>query len=153
FLQLIGVVIARQIEVFEPRHDAVIHDPHNIGFFQVLLHSADRCPILRFRWPPVALAIALHHFREIKIDLVTRAVLHQGDSIAIPDFAANGWDPYGCFRAALDARRPFIAARNLNPPEAEEENAESNQHAKSKKLDPKSRLSAAHIQGTVPPAA
>ena len=124
-LELEGIVVARQIEIVQPRDDAGIHDLHDVRLLQVFRHSVDRAPIFRQRRRADAFAVTLHHLRQIKIDLVAGAVLHQGGSVAVPNLAADGWDPHRRLRAAADFRRPFRPVRHLHVPKPAEQRAES----------------------------
>ena len=144
-LELVRVVVARQVELLKPRHHAVVHDPNNVRLFQILRHPADGGAILRLRRATVALPVALHHFRQIEIDFVTGAVLHQRNTVAIANLAPDGGNADGRFGAALDTRRPFVTARHLHPPQPEEKGAQTKEHAKPEKLDAQGGLSAAHI--------
>jgi len=49
FLQLAGVVIARQIKLVKPRNDPIIHDLDDIRLLHVFRHSADDRPIFTRR--------------------------------------------------------------------------------------------------------
>ena len=88
-LQLAGVVIARQIEIVKARDDAIIHDLDDVRLLLIFRHAADDRAIFRQRRRTKTFAITLHHFRQIKIDFITGAVLHQGQAVAIFDLAAH----------------------------------------------------------------
>src|SRR5262245_50849633 len=150
FLQLVRVVVARQIEIFEPGDHAVVHDANNIRLFHVLWHATDRRAVLRLGRATVAFPVAFDHLREVKIDLVTSAILHQGNAIAVADFASDRGDAHGRCRTALDPRGPFLAARHLHPPEAREESSQTEEHAEPEELDPPNRLSATQIHRILP---
>ncbi len=75
-LELFRIVIARQIQVLQTRHNPVIHDFDNVRFLHVLRHPADDGAMFGQRGRTETFAISLHHFRKIEIHFVTRAVLH-----------------------------------------------------------------------------
>src|SRR5438094_8656960 len=77
FLQPARSVIAGKIEVVEAWDDAVIDDLDDVRFPQVFRHSIDSRSILGDGRLTKAVAIAVDHFREIKIDLLTSPVLDE----------------------------------------------------------------------------
>ena len=91
-LELFRIVIARQIEIVQSRDDSVIHDLDNVRFLHVLWHAADDGAMLGQRRRAKAFAIALHHFRKVKIHFVTGTVLHQRQTVPIFDLAADRWN-------------------------------------------------------------
>ena len=134
-LQLAGVVIPRQIEIVQPRHNAVIHDLNNIRLLHVLRHTIDRCAIFGKGRRTKTVAITLHHFRQVKIDFVAGAVLDQRQPIPVLDFTAHRRNAHGRLRAATNLRRPFFSVRYLNPPKLEQQRAHPNKHEQAEKLN------------------
>src|SRR5215216_1501019 len=113
FLQLAGVVIAREIKLVEARNDTVIYDLDNVRLLHVFRHSADDRPIFT-RWRrPEPCAVPFDHFREVKIYLITRAILDECEAVTIFDLAAHRWNTHRRLRAAANLRRPFLTMRHL----------------------------------------
>ena len=139
FLELARVVIARQIEIVEPRDDAVVHDPDDVRLLQVLRHAVDRRAILGHRAADRTFAIAFHHFRQIKIDFVTGPVLDQSDAVAIANLAAHRRNAHGRFRASANLRGPFRAMRHLTHQSLQTKSAQAEQHEEPEKLNPQTR--------------
>src|SRR5262249_58312274 len=106
-------------EIIEAWDDAVVDDFDDVRLLQVLRHPIDSCSILRHRRLTKAFAIALDHFREIKIDLITRPVLHESQSIAIPNLAAHRRNPHRCLGTTAELGGPFLPVRHLDPPKLE----------------------------------
>ena len=127
-LQLAGVVIARQIEIVQARDNAVIDDLNDVRLLHIFRHAIDDGAIFFERWRTETFAIALDHFRQIKIDLIAGSILHQRQSVAVFDLAAHGRNSHCRLRAATNLRSPFGAVRYLYPPESERERAHSQQH-------------------------
>ena len=77
-LELAGVVIARKIEIVQARDNAVIDDPDDVRLLLVFRHPVDDGAVLRDWRRTEPFAIALHHLGQVKINLITRSILHQG---------------------------------------------------------------------------
>ena len=135
-LQLPRIVIADQIEVIETRHDAVIHDLDDVGFLQVFRHPAHGSAVFCKRGLTVSLAIAFHHFGQIKIDLVASPILHEREPIAVADLSSNGRNTHSRLRTAADARRPIRAASDLDPPKPQAKRGQADEHEQSQELEP-----------------
>ena len=89
FLQLAGIVIARQIQVIEPWDNSAVHNLNDVGFLQVLRHPADGRAILGQGRLAVTLPIAFDHLRQIKVDLITGTVLYQRQPGAVANLATD----------------------------------------------------------------
>src|SRR5437016_969942 len=139
-LELDGIVVARQIEIVEPRDDAAIDDLDDVGLLQVLRHAVDRAAILGQRWRADPFAIALHHFRQIKVHLITGAVLHQGGSIAVPTLAEHRGNPDRFFLAATNLVRQLLPVRYLHEPKPAEERGETRQKKETEELQTPARV-------------
>ena len=74
------------IKIVEPWYHAVVDDPDNVRLLQVFRHTIDGCPIFSYRCRPKAFAIPPNHFRQVKINLVTGAVLYERHAISIFNF-------------------------------------------------------------------
>jgi hypothetical protein len=115
-LQLTGVVIARQIKIAQPWNYSVVNDLDDVGLLLILGHSVDNGPIFGQGRQTETFAIALHHFRQVEINFVTRPVLNQRQSVSILDLTAHGWDAHGGLGTAPDSCCVFRAAGHLHPP-------------------------------------
>src|SRR5207249_6276494 len=121
FLQLARIVIAREVEVIKAWDDAIIYYPNDVRFPQVFRHSIDGCSILGHRRLTKAFAIAFDHFWQIKIDLITGAILDKCHSVAIPDLTPHRTNRHRRLRTTTELGLPFLAMRHLNPPKLEAE--------------------------------
>ena len=133
-LELNGIVIARQIEVVEPRNHACVHDLHDVGLLQIFRHAVDRGAILRERRRADTIAEALHHFGQIKIHFVAGAVLHQRHAIAIANLTADRWNAHRRLRTSANLFGPFRPVRDLHVPKFTEQRGESREHEQREKL-------------------
>src|SRR5207253_11117853 len=68
-----------------------------------------------------AIAVALHHFGQIKIHFVAGAVLHQRHAIAIANLTADRWNAHRRLRTSANLFGPFRAVRDLHEPKRSEE--------------------------------
>src|SRR5947208_8231872 len=73
--KLARIVVARQIKLVKTRNDAVINDLDDVRFLLIFRHAADDRSILRQGRRTKTFSITFDHFRQIKIYLVTGAVL------------------------------------------------------------------------------
>ncbi len=142
-LELAGIVIAGNIEIVEARNDPVVNDLDDVRLLQIFRHSANDRAILCQRRRTETFAIAFDHFRQIKIDLITRPVLDKGQSVTVLDLTAHRWNPDRCLRAAAKLSSPFGAMRHLYPPKPEAKGANAHQHEQRKKLNPQTGIDAA----------
>src|SRR4051794_22159906 len=138
-LQLTGVVIARQIEIVEPRDDTVVHDFYDVWLLQILGHAVDRAAVFSQRRHPDALAVTAHHLREIEIDFVTGAVRYQCETIAIANLTSHTRNADGRFGAAANFCGPLGSTRDLHPPETRAKRGQPDQHQKGNQLNTQTR--------------
>src|SRR3984893_8258252 len=144
-LQLPSVVIARQIEIIQARHHAVIDDPDDIGLLHVLGHAIDGGAVLTQGWGTETLTITLHHLGQIEIHLVAGTVLNERQAVAVANLAADRRNTHGGLRAAANLRRPLCAMCHLDPPKPEAKRAHPQQHQQSQKLDPQTWIQLAPV--------
>ena len=144
-LQLGRIVIARQIEIVKPRHDAVIDDSNNVRLFLIFRHAAYYRAIFRQRRRAEAFAIAFNHFRQIKVDLVARAVLYEGHAVAVFDLAAHRGNTHRGLRTAAKLSSPLRAMCHLYPPQLQAERTDAQKHEEPENLNPHTRRHAASI--------
>src|SRR5689334_18877785 len=138
-LQLAGVVIARQIQIVEPRNDSAIYNFYDVRFLQVLRHPTHGSAVFGKGRLAITLPVAFDHLRQIKIDLVTGSVLHQRYAIAVTDLTADGWNTDRRLRATANARGPGRPSRDLHPPESDCQRSQAEQHEQPQKLQSQER--------------
>ena len=88
-LQLAGVVVARQIKLVKTRDDAVINNFNDVRLLLIFRHAVDDRSILGQGRRTKTFSITFDHFRQIKIHLITGAVLDKGHAVAVFDLAAH----------------------------------------------------------------
>ena len=71
--------------------------------------------------PSFALLEAADHVRQIEIDLVARAVLHQRDPVAVANLSADRRDADSHLRALGDLRSVQRPPGDLNPPKPQDD--------------------------------
>src|SRR6266498_3802372 len=139
-----------KVEVIKAWNDAVIDDLDDVRFLQVFRHSVNGRSIFGCGRRAEALPISFHHFRQIKIDLITRPVLAESHSVAIFDLAAHRRNAHRRLRATAELGSPFLAMRYLNPPKLEAESAHAHQHQEPEKLNPQTRSNTAPAHSNRP---
>jgi hypothetical protein len=150
FLQPARIIIARKIEVVEPRDNAIIDDPDDVRFLQVFRHSIDGRSILGDGRLTKAFAIAFDHFRQIKVDLITGPVLDESYSVAILDLAAHRRNAHRRLRTTAKLGSPFLAMRYLDPPKLEAKSTQAHQHQEPEELNPHTRSNTAPVHSSRP---
>jgi hypothetical protein len=123
--ELVGVVVAGQAEFGQAGHDGFVDDLDDVRFGFLGEHPADGGAVIVLRHVAVAVAVFAHHVGEVELDRVARAVLGEGQSVAIGDFAAHGGEADVDLGVAAEAVGVFAAARDLDIPKAGEEQSEA----------------------------
>ncbi len=132
-LEVLGIVVRRQVEFLEPRDHGVVHDLDDIRFVNLRPHLLDVLRELHHRRPAKFAPVAAHHVGQVKLDFVAGAIGHERDAVAIPDFAAHARDAHGDLGAVGDFMGPDLPAGHLLPPQLGDEDAKAAQDDESQK--------------------
>ena len=135
-LQPLGIVILREIQLIEPRHDCRVHDLHDVGLPHVGHHAPDR-PLIPHHRDLVAKLrpIAAFHVGQIEIHTVAGPVGDERQAIAVANLPTHRRNADRDLGLARDFLRPLLAAQNLLVPQLSHERAKATEHGEAQEND------------------
>ena len=118
YLKFPCVVVPREPEFFQARHDRLVDDLHDIGHLLVLGHAMVKPPIMEHRHIVMCLLPRTHNVGKIEIDLQAGPIFHQWDTVPITNLAAHRREADSQLGVTLDTGLIIGSTVDLHIPHA-----------------------------------